>query len=1765
MVALVIGCGDAPPPELSFDAGAPDARDAGVEADAGAERDAGVDVDAGADPDAGVEADAGVELDREPAEAVVILPADWRQLPVFAARYSAPSASTIDLAATRFQPTSLRGPSGREFGGPSADGFRSQLLRAAFDGVADDLHVVQARAAEEMDALRARLDGMQVSIHSYIPRNAYLVRVTPTQRDALALAPEVSWIGLYQPAWRIAPKLDYLIEYELPRELTLTALFDPMALATEQEVRAAAQDAGFEVVELARRSRDWKVRLSGSTDYVDALAFTRGCKWVERFAGFVLHNNVARTSVSTATGRGGSGPIMDVEDVWARGIRGEGQIASAADTGLSTGDTSTLHADFGVSGSGTNPMRVIAGYALGRSTWDDDQNDGGGHGTHTSGSIVGNGFRSGSDPGNDDFPTSSYAGTAPKAQLVFQSILDGSGGLGGLPADLNDLFQQAYDDGARVHSNSWGSSAAGVYSSDSQDVDEFVWDNPDMVITFSAGNAGADGRAVGFPSGMCSNTGDPIDGVIDTDSIGPPGTAKNNITVGASENYRPDFVYEYPENDCTVTDAVEQQTWGWFNGCSYSVDPINSDKMADDASGLGAFSSRGPTDDGRFKPDVVAPGIGIISTRTDVNQAYEQWGICNVPAAYQSYYFTSGGTSMSNPLTAGAATLVRQYYADGWHPNNSRRTNAAADGADAFSPSAALVKATLINGAWSMAPGQYGTGTTQEIPPGWESTDVPNNAEGFGRVDVESALFAGSGYGANAGRKTRVDDVSAGLTTNDTHTVNVTVSSNGGPLVATLVWSDPYGDTAAATQLVNDLDLTAESPSGDIYSPNGVDLLNLGASGDDDVNTVEQVTVSAPEVGVWTLTVTAETVPGNGVSGTTTQPFALVTSGILEPLCTDPSTPTGLSATPVGDNRIDLSWGAVSSDSYKVYRATTSGGPYSEIASGLVTNSYSDTVDVSGGVTYYYVVTAFVDPECESTQSGEASATASGDCVTPPTFDGLQSVTSDGGGGCKLSLSWSAATDNCGASVVYNVYRSETSSFTPGPGNLLASCLTDTGYDDVTVADATPYYYVVRAEDAQSGQGGACRGGNEEANSVEGAGTPVGADVTSTVYSHDFETGSGLDDWGTGRFGGGSPTIEWFGIQTCTAHGGTKIFRFGDTSCTGTYGGGRFQFAQPEDATGVAIASDASNATLTFWHRWDFEADEDGGFMALSFDGSSYTIVDSAHVSGTGYNGTLGDNSYPAWTDPDQTTFVQSTVDLDAACDDLSGGSNGCAGRDLYIAFTVYTDSSGAEQGWFLDDVIVTADAPGSCVVEPEAPTALTATAKDGEVQLEWRNPASNYGSTRLRYRTDTWPTDESDGTLVGEQAGGAGAADTMTHSGLTNGTTYYYAAFVDGGSGVFSTARTVSARPMDTSGAVKWAYSTGASSMAPPGIGSVFAVSNDRMLHSMQAGASGGYWPSGWQPFTMNGAAQSRPVVVPVSVGSASKVVFLTAQDGYAYAVNAGDGASVWTSPLLGTALVASPAAMFTQYGGAHDLVFVATRNGGADNQLHALALNDGAIAWSFDDAAGDGIGIIAGTPAVSYGDTRLFFASHERSSGDDSAWCLSFNGNSASKVWSTSVGDVETGPVLSGGRVYLGNTSGELYALDASSGTASWSAPYATSDGAVKDTVWVSGSDLVFSTSGTVWGVSDDGASASLRWSVTSISSPSAPLVVSSDSRALVGGGNGRLYQLDFSSLPPTVTSVQLDASAAIGSPALDVSTNLIHVGSESGAVYAVSYPLP
>jgi hypothetical protein len=186
-----------------------------------------------------------------------------------------------------------------------------------------------------------------------------------------------------------------------------------------------------------------------------------------------------------------------------------------------------------------------------------------------------------------------------------------------------------------------------------------------------------------------------------------------------------------------------------------------------------------------------------------------------------------------------------------------------------------------------------------------------------------------------------------------------------------------------------------------------------------------------------------------------------------------PSVPGTPSATATSSSAINVTWGASTAGSgctvsYNVYRSTTSGftpGSGNLIASGVTTASYSNT-GLAASTTYYYKIEA-VDGDGSSAASAQASATtqSGGSCSAAPSAPtGLAAAATSSS---AIGLNWSAVTPpaNCTISG-YSVYRSTTSGFTPGSGNLIASGVTSLSYTNSGLAASTTYYYKVEALDS---------------------------------------------------------------------------------------------------------------------------------------------------------------------------------------------------------------------------------------------------------------------------------------------------------------------------------------------------------------------------------------------------------------------------------------------------------------------------------------------------------------------------------------------------------------------------------------------------------------------------------------------------------------------------------------------------------------------------
>lgn len=494
---------------------------------------------------------------------------------------------------------------------------------------------------------------------------------------------------------------------------------------------------------------------------------------------------------------------------------------------------------------------------------------------------------------------------------------------------------------------------------------------------------------------------------------------------------------------------------------------------------------------------------------------------------------------------------------------------------------------------------------------------------------------------------------------------------------------------------------------------------------------------------------------------------------------------------------------------------------------------------------------------------------------------------------------------------------------------------------------------------------------------------------------------------------------------------------------------------------------------------------------------------------------------------------------------------------------------------------------PTSCTTAaPGTVLGLSVTSRGGENLVQWTNPPG-YGSVRVRFDSGvacTFPADPlGSGTLLVDDVGLPGEARSVPHTGLSDGVRYCYTLWVDTG-GAWSAPRSIAGMPFATGGPVKWAFSSGVFTSTPPTVGGagVISASNAPVVHATERGITGGAWPAGWQPYATGSPIQSRSPVIPIPLGGASAVAYLSAQDGKLHAIDAARGGAVlplWVATLPGP-LQGAPSGLFTAYLGAFNYLIVGTRITSGDNAIVALDPTTGAtIGAPFTNGgAPNGIGIVNGSAAVDYGASRVYFASYAGGS-PGTLWALQLGAAPVfSLAWPprSDLGNIDGSPVLRGGRLYVGspNLGGTLYSIDAASGSAGLDRTFVHGDGQVRDFVFpdrvTPARDLFFATDNKVWVVEDDGSTLAPRY-VGGISlgagvTPSAVLYAPGLGLVFVGGSDGRLYQIDVSGPAPVVTSVVLgDGSAAVGTPSLDRELGLVHVGTAAGVFYAVQFPIP
>ena len=692
------------------------------------------------------------------------------------------------------------------------------------------------------DAWEKQLSATGVKVLQYIPNNAYAVLADAEGRAALGEFQRSNSVvrvaETLQPIYKLAGGLPARARAGLDgtKELDVTVMLAKHASngnskAAIQALNLAgtsprwANSLEFETLRLRVRETDIE-KLAQIAD-VFAIGPYYAPERMDEIQGQIIAGN---TSID------GSGDVQPSGIGYRAWLTSRGfstnpadyPIVDVVDDGLGTGiaangagdETLTLNGD----GVTTRVQSIFnctadaagAGFAGGDS--------GDGHG-HINVSIVG-GYDDRGDAVGIQFPFEDLGGYLrgqginPWARLAGTKIF-GRGTIGGKGAYSivncantdEGVIRSSQDRGAAITSNSWGcgnpacladnyDASSRAYDIGTRDSDLVQAGLQPMIHIFAAGNGGSGAS-----------------------TVGTPGAAKNVITVGASENYR--------ESD---------ESGAWTDGCG--TGPTG----ADDAMDIIGFSSRGPVEGGRIKPELIAPGTHIHGTASS-SPNYDGTGTCDQfrPGA-QTVFAASSGTSHSTPAIAGVTSLVYRYLQTSY----------------GITPSAAMAKAYL------MAHPTYLTGVSG-------NGNLPTNAQGFGMPNL------GGAFDATTDRVLR-DQQDVLDATGQIATFNRNVQSTGKPLRIALAWSDAPGPVAADPK-VNNLNLEVDV-GGNTYRGNVFTGQFSSTGGVADANNnYEAVFLPAGISGPIQIRVIGANIPGDGIPGSgdgTDQDFALVCSNCVQ-------------------------------------------------------------------------------------------------------------------------------------------------------------------------------------------------------------------------------------------------------------------------------------------------------------------------------------------------------------------------------------------------------------------------------------------------------------------------------------------------------------------------------------------------------------------------------------------------------------------------------------------------------------------------------------------------------------------------------------------------------------------------------------------------------------------------------------------------------------------------------------------------------------------
>lgn len=772
-------------------------------------------------------------------------------------------SSRIHLRGGRFQDTRTASPANAS----------AKSSRAAADG--GEFRVIQFIGpvrGEWSDRLRAT----GAKVVSYMPENAYVVWVGDATRSAFEVfsrSDEVQWTGNFEPSWRRSPRLDAArIGVSAQVDVTVQILDGPSAKATIAKLRSISTKV------LAKPSKvlEWiNVSVRTSPARISEIASWPDVFNVEPYVvptkrdevqGQIMAGNL--TTTAGVVRPAGPGYLDWLESKGFPTSPASYPVVDVVDDGIDLGVAAKVrHPDFREFGDSGMASRVSY---IGTCTSDPLGDGLDGHGNINAGIVGGYNRRKIGFPYQDDLGYNYGLGISPFGRIAGTRIF-GSGGYydvsacGGSDAGV---IERSWKSGARLTSNSWGASVWGEYDASSQAYDAGTRDasgaevgNQEILHVFSAGNSG---------SGL--------------GSIGSPGTAKNVLTVGATENVRAEGVYD---------------------GCMTSE--------SDNADDIIGFSSRGPTSDGRVKPDIMAPGVHITGPASQ-NPGFTGNSVCGMGAqgAYyplgQTLYTWSSGTSHSCPAVAGAVQLAYEHY------GRSIRSGAV--------PSPAMLKALVVNSARYLAGVSAGG-------------DLPSVHQGWGDVNM-GTLFDGT-------PRWTLDQTEILRTSGQEYSKVLHVADATKPVRISLVWTDAPGSTTGAAW-VNDLDLEVVA-GGNVYKGNVFKgALSVAGGTADARNNIENVFLAAGVSGAISVKVVARNIAGDGIPGnawSNDQDFALVAYNASQ----EPRAILALDSVVVTKIVGDPSVGIEPGDSLRVRTAIRNDGDASlAAASGAVASSTATAI-----------------------------------------------------------------------------------------------------------------------------------------------------------------------------------------------------------------------------------------------------------------------------------------------------------------------------------------------------------------------------------------------------------------------------------------------------------------------------------------------------------------------------------------------------------------------------------------------------------------------------------------------------------------------------------------------------------------------------------------------------------------------------------------------------------------------------------------------------